>query len=45
MNTGTPMNTFAWLVKREYWENRGGFLWTPAIVAMLSRSVLKLLIG
>lgn len=23
------MNTFGWLVKREFWEHRGGFLWTP----------------
>ncbi len=23
------MNTFKWLVKREYWEHRGGFMWTP----------------
>lgn len=23
------MKTFAWLLKREYWEHRGGFLWTP----------------
>ena len=25
------MKTFLWLVKREYWENRGGFLWAPVI--------------
>ncbi|ANB18548.1 hypothetical protein [Dokdonella koreensis] len=23
------MNTFSWLLKREYWEHRGGFFWTP----------------
>lgn len=23
------MNTLLWLTRREYWENRGGFLWTP----------------
>lgn len=23
------MNTLTWLVRREYWENRGGFLWAP----------------
>lgn len=22
---------FTWLLKREYWENRGGFLWAPVI--------------
>lgn len=27
------MNTFITLLKREYWENRAGFLWTPIIVA------------
>ena len=25
--------TLPWLLKREYWENRGGFLWAPAIGA------------
>jgi ABC-2 type transport system permease protein len=27
------MNTMKWLVKREYWENRGGFFWAPIIVS------------
>ena len=44
MNTGTPMNTFAWLVKREYWENRGGFLWTPAIVAVVFLSIMLIVL-
>ena len=26
------MNTFKWLLKREYWEHKGGFFWAPAIV-------------
>ena len=25
------MKTFYWLVKREFWEHRGGFLWAPII--------------
>jgi ABC-2 type transport system permease protein len=25
------VNTFKWLLKREFWENRGGFLWAPLI--------------
>jgi ABC-2 type transport system permease protein len=25
------MKTFYWLVKREFWEHRGGFLWAPLI--------------
>ena len=27
------MNTFIWLLKREYWEHRGGFQWAPLIAA------------
>jgi ABC-2 type transport system permease protein len=27
------MNTMKWLVKREYWENKGGIFWAPTIVA------------
>ncbi|MFZ2236508.1 MAG: hypothetical protein WBP11_01055 [Dokdonella sp.] len=36
------MNTFNWLVKREYWEHRGGFLWTPFWItsAVLILSIL-----
>jgi ABC-2 type transport system permease protein len=26
------MNTMKWLVKREFWENKGGFFWAPVIV-------------
>lgn len=29
------MNTMKWLVKREFWEHRGGFFWAPAIVGAL----------
>jgi len=25
------MNTYYWLIKREFWENRGSFLWAPVI--------------
>ena len=25
------MKTFYWLMKREFWENRGGFLWAPIV--------------
>ena len=27
------MKTFYWLIKREFWENRGGFFWAPVITA------------
>jgi len=30
MNTGSLKNMY-WLVKREFWEHRGGFLWAPII--------------
>lgn len=26
------MNTFKWLLKREFWEHKGGFFWMPLIV-------------
>lgn len=35
MNTITPTGKFLWQVKREFWEYRGGFLWTPLIIAMV----------
>jgi len=25
------MKTFVWLIKREFWEHRGGFLWAPLV--------------
>jgi ABC-2 type transport system permease protein len=36
MSTATvPSNKFTWLLKREFWEYRGAFFWTPAITAMV----------
>jgi ABC-2 type transport system permease protein len=32
-HTITPTGKFFWQVKREFWEYRGGFLWTPLIIA------------
>lgn len=29
-------NTFQWLLKREFWENRGGFVWAPAITGIIA---------
>lgn len=29
------MNNFLWLVRREFWENRGGFLWAPFFTAIV----------
>ncbi|MEQ1518341.1 MAG: hypothetical protein ABL931_17815 [Usitatibacteraceae bacterium] len=29
------MNTFKWLLKREFWENKGAFLWTPITIGVV----------
>lgn len=29
------MKTFYWLMKREFWEHRGGFLWAPVITGVV----------
>jgi len=33
--TNHKTNTFKWLLKREFWENRGGFLWAPLITGAI----------
>jgi ABC-2 type transport system permease protein len=35
MNTAVTNTKFSWLLKREFWEYRGAFFWTPAITAMV----------
>ena len=32
----TPARRFGWLLRREYWENRGGFLWAPLVAGAVS---------
>lgn len=32
----SPAGTLRWLLKREYWENRGGFLYAPVIAGVVS---------
>ncbi len=32
----TPLQTFAMLLKREFWEHRGGFLWAPVITGAIA---------
>lgn len=34
-HTDHRTNTFKWLLKREFWENRGGFLWAPVITGAI----------
>ena len=29
------MNTQKWLLKREYWEHKGGFFWTPVVISAI----------
>jgi len=53
MNTPTttknsnPVQTFFWLLKREYWEHRGGFFWGPLIAGgvVIAITVLSLVIA
>lgn len=41
------MKTLYWLVKREFWEHRGGFIWTPVITGgiFLLMTVLTIITG
>lgn len=41
------MNTFKWLLKRESWEHRGGFLWAPVVAgaAFLVISLMAIIAG
>jgi ABC-2 type transport system permease protein len=29
------MNTMKWLLKREFWEHKGGFFWAPIVVSLI----------
>jgi ABC-2 type transport system permease protein len=41
------LTTFGWLVKREYWESRRGFLWAPfwAAAAIIIITILGIIAG
>jgi len=47
MSTTVSTNKFSWLLKREFWEYRGAFFWTPVItsIVMLSLVLLALIIA
>lgn len=30
-----PVRKFGWLLRREFWENRGGFFWAPVIAGIV----------
>ncbi len=36
------MNTLKWLLRREFWEHKGGLFWAPAVVSALMVAVLAL---
>ena len=44
IHTEHKTNTFKWLLKREFWENRGGFLWAQVITGAII-SVLYLILA
>jgi ABC-2 type transport system permease protein len=37
-----PLRSFAWLLRREFWENRGGFFWAPLIAGSVVCSLALL---
>lgn len=37
-----PVATLRWLLKREYWEHRGGFLYAPLIAGLVSLAMTTL---
>ncbi|EKU24497.1 hypothetical protein [Xanthomonas graminis] len=39
----SSLTTFKWLLKREYWEHRGGFLWAPVIAGSVITVLYALL--
>jgi ABC-2 type transport system permease protein len=40
--TITPTSKFVWLLKREFWEYRGSFLWAPAITATVMLVIMMM---
>ena len=47
MTKSNPMQTFLWLLKREYWEHRGGFFWAPLIAGgvVIAIALLSLVVA
>ena len=39
------MNTFKWLLKREFWEHKGGFFWLPIVVGAIMTAITAVLLG
>lgn len=39
------MNTMKWLLRREFWEHKGGFVWAPLIAAAIMVVLVGGLVG
>jgi ABC-2 type transport system permease protein len=39
------MNTMKWLLRREFWEHKGGFVWAPLIAAVIMVVLVGGLVG
>jgi ABC-2 type transport system permease protein len=44
MNAINPTSKFQWLVRREFWEYRGGFFWAQVITAMIIIAIAFLML-
>ena len=42
MSTAMNSNKFVWLLRREFWEYRGGLFWAPLITAMVMLAITML---
>lgn len=40
LTTNPTLRTFGWLVKREFWEHRGGFMRAPFIIAIVMAGIV-----
>jgi ABC-2 type transport system permease protein len=43
----SPMNNMKWLLKREFWENKGGLFWAPVFtgIIFLGLMIMGILVG
>jgi ABC-2 type transport system permease protein len=39
------MNTMKWLLRREFWENKGSFFWAPVVVAAVMLTFVTVTMG
>ena len=41
----SPWETFAWLLRREFWEYRGSFYWAPVITGLVMLAFIMIALG